>query len=186
MGRKSAVRVLEADMRTYFAEQGLAEVIAFGELALTQQLNQLPAPNRAGRVVIVPNDETGKAGKLAAAREIGRRPRQVYGVDHIVEIHCWGRDVTATKSDEGAHYDVAFDLYEAAMCGVRNSQVGRVAFDELRHINAVKEARFGFCIVQRLIVQGGVYEPDVAIAEAPLTPAIDQNVMKFPDGDVAD
>lgn len=185
MARKSAVRVLEADMREYFAAHAMGEVVAFGELALTQQLNQLPSPNRAGRVVIVPNDDTGKAGKLTPARTIGTRPRMAYGVDHLIEIHCWGRDMLATRNDEGAHYDVAFDLYEIAMCAVRASQVGRVGFGDVSHQNEVKETRFGFVIVQQLIVQGGVFEPDVEIVN-PTTPKLEDNAMVFPDGNVAD
>lgn len=173
-------------MRAYFVEQGYGEIIAFGQSRLTEQLNQLPSPDRAGRVVIVPHDETGKAGKLAAAREIGSRPRQVYGIDHTVEIHCWGRNTTASRSDEGAHYDVAFDLYEAAMCAVRDAAVGRVAFDELRQLVDLKTAFFGVVLVQKLVLQGGLFDPDVVQVPPPIGVEVTDNAMVFPSGDVAD
>lgn len=190
MPRLSVVRALERDMRSYFTEHGYPEVIDFGRTALVKQLNQLPSPLRAGRIVIVPSDDTGKAGKLTHPRTTGQRPRMAYGHDHLVEIHCWGRALLNAagamvgRDDEGAHYDVAYDLYELAMCAVRASQVGRITFGDVRH-EIEKEIRFGFVIVQQLILQGGLFEPDVAIVN-PTTHALPDNALTFPAGDVPD
>lgn len=182
MARISAPIALTRAMREYFAAREMAEAVLFGASKLDQQLHQLPAPRRAGRVVIVPHDDSGKAGKLSPAKEIGQRPRQIYGLEHAIEIHCWGRDSEAQRSDEEAHYEAAFDLLELALGAVRDQFAGRVMFGDLRQETELKDARFGVALIQGLTIFGGVYGDDVAVVN-PTVPGYSATMKFPPDGE---
>jgi hypothetical protein len=186
MARVSAIKALVDGVRAYFVEEGYGEIVVYGAAKLSQQLDQLPAPARAGRVVIVSHDEQGKAGKVVPAREPGGRPRQIYGVDHLVEFHCWGRDVLAPRSDELAHYEVAYTLLEQAMSGARDIFGGRLVAGDQRQLVELKEARFGVGIVQQIVIHGALLEPDAVRVDPPIPPELSDNAMVFPSGDVAD
>jgi hypothetical protein len=190
MARLSALDAMVNDVQAYFVEVGLAEVVTFGRRGLNYQLNQLPSPARAGRVVFIPGDEEGKAGKLGPPKEIGTIPaRAIYTFAELAEVQVWGRSVDS-PNDERAHYRVVWDLFEATLAAIRCSSVGRFDFGDPRWVQTGKgsgtppggiDRTFGAALVMQIQVHGRVCEPDRAVVN-PTTPDVTDSAMSFPDG----
>lgn len=177
----SALDYLYESVRAYFGAAGRLEVLDWGRRALTKQINQAPAPARAGRVVFVPGDDTGKAGKLGAPRHPGGYPRAIYSWNELATIHVWGHDPTA-PNDERAHYRVGWDLFELTLRALRDAQVGRILMSDPVWTIAPVERVFGCELTFSVTVDGKILDDSVAIVK-PTTPDFTA-AMAFASGDV--
>lgn len=166
---RSALEALYQDVQAYFAAR--PEIIRFGRAEVTQQANQ--AATRAQRVVFVPGDDTGKLGVLAHVREpSARAPRAIHRWDELATVHVWGRNATAPRNDEQAHYRACWDLFELVCRALRSSAAARYTLSEPRRVLGPVEASFGYALTFGLQVHGRVVESMPAIARAPLTAEI--------------
>ena len=161
----SAMDALFEDVATYFAALGRAEVLAWGGDELTKQINQ-SAATRAGRVVWVPGDDSGKFGKLRQATGLSRRPRQIATFEELATVHIWARDPAASRGDERAHYRACWDLFELVLRAVRSSACGRVVLGDPEVVKEPVEQVFGFALVLPLSIVGGVVEEAPAVVRA--------------------
>lgn len=178
----SALDKLFEDCRTAFGAAGRLEVLDWGRRALTKQTNQQAASaGRAGRVVFVPGDDTGKAGKLGPVRHPGQRPRSIARWDELAQVHVWGRD-SISPNDERANYRVVWNLFELVMRAIRESACGRVEHsDPLWTIEPVERV-FGAELTFSVTVHGRVSDDSITVVK-PTTPQ-QTSQISFPGGDI--
>jgi hypothetical protein len=168
------------DCEAYFAARAWTDVLKWGRAELTKQTNVSPA-SRANRIVLVPGDDAGKAGKLGAPRAIGSgRPKAIYGWAEQATIHVWGRDPMAAKEDERAHYRIACDLFEKFLRAVRNSQCGMIEMGEPVWVTKPVELVFGAALTFPLIVHGQIQEAMPAVVRA-TAQGIDSSTFQQPN-----
>lgn len=98
---RSGIRALVDGVRAYFEEHEITAVVAAGWKVRLDQNNQ--GPGRANRVVIVPGDLNGKAGKIVQPLERGERligdpshpdgsTRAIADWDRVVTLSIWAYD----------------------------------------------------------------------------------------------
>jgi len=157
------------DCSAYFVARSLPEVLRWGRKELTKQTNQKPGGDRAGRIVFVPGDDAGKAGKIGMPKQIGSGfPRAIYGWAEQCTIHVWGHDGAAGRDDERAHYRVCVDLFECLMRAIRSSQCGEIEMGEVEWVVTPVENVFGCALKFPLIVHGQIQDarPTAVLATA--------------------
>lgn len=179
--RVSALDALFMGLEQHFADEGLDEVLEWGRRALTKQVNQKPG-TRAGRVVVVPGDDTGKAGAFVPPRLVGMRPRTVAQWNEVASIHVWGRDATA-PTDERAHYRVVRDLLEQVVRGLRKTAPGTYVLSDPTWTTEPVELVFGAELVVRVAIEGRLSDESPSVVHPPLAIDSSGSVMVFPDGD---
>lgn len=179
--RLSALDALYLGLEQHFADEGLDEVLDWGRRALTKQVNQKPG-TRAGRVVVVPGDDTGKAGAFVPPRLVGMRPRTVAQWNEVASVHVWGRDATA-PNDERAHYRVVRDLLEQVVRGLRKTAPGTYLLSDPTWTAEPVELVFGAELVVRVTVEGRLSDASPSVVRPPLAVDFSESVMVFPDGD---
>ncbi len=161
----SALDQLVIDMRAYFSARSRTEVIAWGRRALTKQTNQQAGTARAGRVVVVPGDDTGKLGKLLPAKDPGHNPRCIYTFAEMGEVHVWGHD-PAAPDDELAHYRIAWALFERVLRAIRSSQCGRIELSDPKITVTPVERVFGCELVFLVTVAARVLDEPATVVRA--------------------
>ncbi|NUP05523.1 MAG: hypothetical protein HOW73_05635 [Polyangiaceae bacterium] len=179
--RMSALDSLYTDVERFFRDKGLSEYLGWGRRELTKQINQKPG-TRAGRVIWIPGDDTGKTGELGAPKFGKRIPRTVLSWRELATVHIWGRDATA-PNDERAHYRVARDLFEQVCRAIDGSSSGMVKYSNPTwNVDTPVERVFGCELTFEVTVDGRVCDAAPAVVN-PTIPSF-TSAMVFPDGEV--
>jgi len=177
--RVSALDALYMGVEQHFFDEGLSEVLEWGRRAITKQTNQQPG-TRAGRVLFVPGDDTGKAGAFAPPRLVGMRPRTIAQWNEVATIRVWGFDPTAPR-DERAHYRVVRELFEQVVRGLRKTLPGTYLLSDPAWTTEPVENVFGCELVARVTVEGRLL--DARSTFVGVTSVDVDSVMVFQDGD---
>lgn len=150
----------------------------FGRRALARQVNY--APDRTGRIVVVPGDETGKVGKLEPVTEIGTG---LYSLPELFEVHVFGRDQYAGRDDDLAHYHAAWSLWRDVVAALQAAHGGRLGWSDARVPVEPVELQFGALIVQPVIMRGGVVNRRPAARVVATTSTEFDSAAVFPNGE---
>lgn len=148
MASDFALRLLFQDVKDRFALEGPTANVVFGKREPAKQINQ--GPGRANRVVFVPGDPAGKAGKYEGAKIARvplaeRRIRSLGTLRELATVYCWAYDFDA-PNDEAAQYEAARTLHDYVVRAIyRSPNVGHGSYTLLSPGWAQKstERKFG-------------------------------------------
>lgn len=163
--RSSELTIVDAgciaeDVADTFALANRTDRVVFGWVEPTKQNNQAATPARAGRVVIVPGDDTGKAGKYTGPVQIGGKRRHLANRQELFQVRIWGHD-PARPIDEKAQYRATRSLEDATLNALADAALGRYELSDPKWTISPVERLFGkeiFYLVQL----------DVAVLRTPL------------------
>lgn len=130
---KSGLVALVTDVRAYFVEHEVTAKVSLGWKERTKQINQ--GPGRANRVVFTPSDDSGRGGKIVAAKQPGNHPvknelgaieghvRPLRNWERIVVVSVWAVDATDAQSlqDEEKQIEATETLFEWVLRAVHQS-----------------------------------------------------------------
>lgn len=169
------------DVRDYFALQGYGSSVVFGWRETTKQSNQ--GAGRANRVVFVPGDESGKAGKMAPPKKEGRR-RQIATHKELFQVRVWGYD-PAAPNDERAQYRATRALYDLVLNGIREAACGRHVLGDPTWTTSPVERVFGKELVVTVTLDVPVLRTRQAVVLPPPALAPEPSAsLVFPSGEV--
>jgi hypothetical protein len=108
------------------------------------------------RVVFVPGDPSGNAGKVGPAKFPGRNPRPLATFNELFHIVVSASDLTAPES-EIAQYRVVRALRDAVHCAMYRAAHGTFTIDsETWNLDLQNERRFGATLVMQCTIQAMV------------------------------
>jgi len=169
------------DVKDYFALHGYGSSVVFGWREVSKQVNQ--GTGRANRVVFVPGDDGGKAGKLAPAK-IGGRRRQIATYEELFQLRVWGHD-PAAPNDERAQYRATRALFDLVLNALRDSACGRYDVGDPKWTTTPVERLFGKELVANVTLDVPVMRSSQPIVLPPPALAPEPSAsLVFPGGEV--
>src|SRR5581483_465297 len=114
----SFVPLLVTTVQQYFTAQGITAKVDFGRKARDKVVNQ--GPGGANRVVFMPGDPGGSAGKISGARQnVGQNPRPILTWEKLLTVSVWAVD-TSDPANELLQFAAVEALFEATVAAIRS------------------------------------------------------------------
>ena len=174
-----ALSKLYTDVKARFILDANTAAFSFGWREPTKAINA--GPGGANRVVFVPGDPSGAAGKIGPARNPGRSPRPIATKMELFTVYIWAYDVSAPEN-ELKQYEANMFLYSQVSRAIYKAARGTFAEVSDSWIIGKTERRYG---AERVLVYTLELEiPDTPWPTAPVPVTIGTtNRIALPSGD---
>lgn len=119
MARVPAITALAAGVRTFFEANGVTANVSVGWKAPTKRINE--GPGGANRVVFIPTDPSGRAGRFTIGTSTHHTPKPIATWEQNIVVAVWAVDASTSQAlaDDEKQFTAVNNLLEDTMEAIR-------------------------------------------------------------------
>lgn len=119
MARVPAITALASGVRSFFVDNGVTASVSVGWKAPTKRINE--GPGGANRVVLIPTDPSGRAGRFVIGTTTHHTPKPIATWEQNIVVAVWAVDASSPDAlaDDEKQFTAVNDLLENTMEAIR-------------------------------------------------------------------